>query len=53
MALAKSNRSLNVYQLLRAVDQRAVNGVLCNGDAALRQKAADLFDAVNQAGRIG
>lgn len=42
--------SLNVYELLRAVNQRAVHGVLYNGDAALRQEAADLFDALNSAG---
>jgi hypothetical protein len=45
--------TLNVYQLLRTVDQRAVHGVLYSGDAALRQLAADLFDALNQAGTIG
>jgi hypothetical protein len=42
----------NVYQLLRAVDQRAAHGVLYNGDLTLRQQAADLFDALNQAGGI-
>jgi hypothetical protein len=44
--------TLNVYQLLRAVDSMAVNGVLYNGDAVLRQEATDLFDALNQAGGI-
>ena len=48
-----NNETLNVYQLLRAADRRAVNGVPYGGDAALRQLAADLFDALNQAGRIG
>jgi hypothetical protein len=48
-----NNSTLDVYQLLRAVNGQAVNGVLYNGDAALRQKAADLFDALNQAGSIG
>jgi hypothetical protein len=38
-----NNRTLNVSQLLWAVNQRAVNGVLYNGDAALRQLAADLL----------
>ena len=47
-----NDTTLNVYQLLRAVDSRAVNGVLYNGDAVLRQEAADLFDALNQAGGI-
>ena len=45
--------TLNVYELLLAVNQRAVRGVLYNGDAALRQQATDLFDALNQAGSIG
>jgi hypothetical protein len=42
----------NVYQLLKAVNQRAVQGVLYNGDEALRQEATDLFDAINSAGGI-
>jgi hypothetical protein len=45
--------TLNVYQLLQAVNRRAVHGVLYNGDAALRQQATDLFDALNQASAIG
>jgi hypothetical protein len=48
-----NNTTLNVYQLLQAVDQRAVNGVLYNGNTTLRQKAADLFAALNDAGDIG
>jgi hypothetical protein len=47
-----NDTTLNVYQLLRAVNSRAVNGVLYNGDAVLRQEAADLFDTLNQAGGI-
>jgi hypothetical protein len=35
------------------VNRRAVNGVLYGGAAALRQQAADLFDALDQAGSIG
>jgi hypothetical protein len=46
------NSTLNVYQLAQATDRRAVNGVLYNGDAAPRQLPADLFDALNRAGRI-
>jgi CSLREA domain-containing protein len=45
-----NNTVLNVYELLLAVNQRAVHGVLYNGDATLRQEAADLFDALNSAG---
>src|SRR5262249_32889959 len=48
-----NSTTLNVYQLLQAVNKQAVNGVLYNGDAALRQQATDLFDALNQAGTIG
>lgn len=48
-----NNSMLNVYQLLRAVNQRAVSGVLYNSDATLRQQATDLCDALNQAGGIG
>jgi hypothetical protein len=48
-----NNTTLNVYQLLRAVNKKAVNGVLYNGDATLQGQAADLFGALNQAGPIG
>jgi hypothetical protein len=48
-----SNTWLNVYGLLLAVNKKAVNGVLYGGNAALQAQAADLFDAVNQAGIIG
>jgi hypothetical protein len=41
--------TLNVYELLKAVDQRAVNGVLYNGDVTLRDLAEDLFDRLNRA----
>ena len=34
--------TLNVYQLLKAVNQRAVGGVLYNGEKMLRREAADL-----------
>jgi hypothetical protein len=48
-----NNTTLNVYELLRAVNQRASGGVLYGGDASLQQQAADLFDALNQARTIG
>src|SRR5262249_32634547 len=47
-----NNTALNVYQLLLAVNKRAVNGVLYSGDATLQAQAADLFNALNQAGSI-
>ena len=39
---------LNVYQLLRAVNQQAPNGVLYKGDATLQAQAASLFNLLNQ-----
>jgi hypothetical protein len=47
-----NNTTRNVYQLLAVVNQKAVGGVLYNGDATGRQEAADLFDALSQAGAI-
>jgi hypothetical protein len=47
-----NNTTLNVYQLLQAVNQKAAGGVLSNGDATLRKEATDLFDALNKAGSI-
>jgi hypothetical protein len=41
--------TLNVFQLLKAVNRRAVNGVLYNGDAHLRDLAEDLFERLNRA----
>jgi Bacterial Ig-like domain (group 3)/FG-GAP-like repeat/FG-GAP repeat len=43
---------LNVYELLKSVDEQAVSGVLFNGDKKLRKQANDLFDALNNAGAI-
>jgi hypothetical protein len=48
-----NNTVRNVYQLLEAVNQQAVGGVLYNGNAVLRQQATDLFDDLIQAGDIG
>jgi hypothetical protein len=42
--------TLNVFELLKAVNQRAVAGVLCNGDVTLRDLAEDLFERLNRAG---
>jgi hypothetical protein len=44
--------TLNVYELLKAVDRQAVNGVLYNGDKTLRNEGNDLFSTLNQAGSI-
>jgi hypothetical protein len=48
-----NNTTLNVYQLLVTVNTQAVNGALYGGNAMLQAEAADLFDALNQAGSIG
>ena len=42
-----NNTTLNVYELLLAVNKTAVKGVLYNGDATLQAQAADLFNALN------
>jgi hypothetical protein len=42
--------TLNVFQLLKAVNRRAVNGVLYPGAANLRNLAEDLFERLNRAG---
>jgi hypothetical protein len=47
-----NNTTRNVFELLLAANQRAVNGVLYNGDATLRQQASDQFDALNSAGGL-
>jgi hypothetical protein len=44
--------TLNVYELLKAVDRQAVNGVLYNSDKTLRNECNDLFSSLNQAGSI-
>jgi sugar lactone lactonase YvrE len=50
-AFGVANRTrLNVYQLLKAVDQRAVGGVLYGGDRHLRDLAEDLYEDLNNAG---
>jgi hypothetical protein len=47
-----NNTTLNVYELLVAVNKKAVKGLLYNGDATLQAECADLFNALNQAGSI-
>jgi hypothetical protein len=47
-----NNTVCNVYQLLQAVNQKAVKGVLYHGNATLRKQAATLFAALNDAGSI-
>jgi hypothetical protein len=50
---AANNTTLNVYELLVAVNKPAKGGVLFGGNATLQARCADLFDALNQAGNIG
>src|SRR5207248_2054855 len=44
------NTSMTVMDLLLAADAQAVNGVLYNGDKTRRDKANNVFSAINQAG---
>jgi hypothetical protein len=48
-----NNTTRNVYELLLAVNQQAVNGVLDNGNTTLQAEAADLFNLLSKAGNIG
>jgi hypothetical protein len=48
-----NNTTLNVYELLLAVNKQAINGVLYNGNTTLEARAANLFSALNKAGSIG
>jgi hypothetical protein len=50
---AADNTTMTVLDLLLAADAQAVNGVLYGGNAALRNKANNVFSAVNQAGAVG
>src|SRR5262249_49388101 len=47
-----NNSTRNVYELLQAVDEQILDGVLYNGHQTLRREANDLFDALNKAGAI-
>ncbi|MHB1421825.1 MAG: hypothetical protein ACYC3I_01245 [Gemmataceae bacterium] len=42
-----NHTTLNVYQLLLAANEQAVNGVLYNGNAKLQRQADQVFDALN------
>jgi hypothetical protein len=44
--------TLNVYELLVAVNRTAVKGGMYNGDSTLQAQAADLFNSLTQAGTI-
>jgi hypothetical protein len=45
-----NHTTLNVYDILSAINQRAVNGVLYNGNAALRDLCEDMCERLNHAG---
>jgi hypothetical protein len=47
-----NNTTLTVYQLLLAVNKKAVNGVLYGGNATLQAQCADLLISLDQAGSI-
>ena len=47
-----NNTVLNIYQILKAANSQAVNGVLYNGNANLADLANAIFDDVNQTGDI-
>jgi uncharacterized repeat protein (TIGR01451 family) len=52
-AFGVANRTtLNVYEMLLAVDWKAVAGILYGGNATLRQQVTSLFNALDQAGAI-
>jgi hypothetical protein len=44
-----NDTTLNVYELLKAVNDRAVGGVLYGGNARMRDLAEDLFERLNRA----
>jgi hypothetical protein len=50
---APDDSGLTVFQILRAANQRAVNGILYNGHLTLRDLAITVFDGINEAGDIG
>ncbi|MCX5676950.1 MAG: SpaA isopeptide-forming pilin-related protein [Planctomycetota bacterium] len=47
-----NNTTLTVLQILQAANTQAVNGVLYNGNTALRNAANTVFDGINTAGDI-
>jgi CSLREA domain-containing protein len=48
-----NNTTLNVYELLVAVNKPTKSGVLYSGNATLQVQCADLFNTLNTAGNIG
>jgi hypothetical protein len=48
-----NNTTWNVYELLLAVNKKAVNGVLYGGNTTLQAQCAGLFNSLDQAGGIG
>jgi hypothetical protein len=50
-AFGVANRTtLNIYQILKAANARAVNGVLYGGDRTLRRMANHVFAGINDGG---
>jgi len=47
-----NSTTMTIMDLLLATNNRAVNGVLYNGNTAKRTAANNLYSAVNQAGDI-
>ena len=48
-----NNATLDVYQLLQAVNNKAANGVLYGGNATSQAQCAALFNSLDEAGGIG
>jgi hypothetical protein len=46
------NTTMTVMDLLLATDAQSVNGVLYNGDTTKRNKANNIFSAINEGGGI-
>ena len=44
---------MRVIDLIRAVDEYAISGILYGGDAVRRTLANAVFDTINNAGHIG
>jgi hypothetical protein len=45
-----NNSTMNVYDILIAINQRAGGGVLYNGNAPLRDLCEDMCERLNRAG---
>jgi hypothetical protein len=48
-----NNTTLTASQMLTAVNNKAVGGVLYSGNPSLRDPAADMLDTVNREGKVG